>query len=413
MTSTDALLDTAADAARAANAAAATQMRAMYAFVAARRSDAVARGESPAGVEEVAQVAVEELAVELQASSLWVQHRLHVAETLASDLPLTGAAHGDGVLDDARVRAIASAAWRLRRPESLLELDARAPGYAAEHTLAQLRQWLRRLVARLEPDLVAERRKDAQARRGVWFSHDDDAMAMLNAYIPAADALLLERELTIAAKAVRGGDARTLEQVRADLLIDRLLGRTAAEPAGRGRFHIGVTVPLETLLGLSAEPGRSVDGRLSLDPELVRELAAVPGTLFSRVVTDPTGGVLDVTELGRFPTATLERALVLVDGTCVFPTCSAPAVSCDTDHEQPHPRGPTDGTNLWHLCRRHHRFKTRGRVTTFVGSDGQHRWRLPSRVLASRTHLRRAFTASSSLEARIAGLIDVEYVAAA
>jgi hypothetical protein len=30
----------------------------------------------------------------------------------------------------------------------------------------------------------------------------------------------------------------------------------------------------------------------------------------------------------------------------------------DLDHEIPHPRGPTAGSNLRALCRRHHRMKT-------------------------------------------------------
>jgi hypothetical protein len=144
-----------------------------------------------------------------------------------------------------------------------------------------------------------------------------------------------------------------------------------------------------------------------LPPDLIREIARQPGTLFSRIVTDPAGGVLDVTELGRFPSEALRRALELIDGVCAFPTCTAPAVNADKDHQVPHPRGPTTGANLWDLCRRHHRMKTRGVVDTDVGTHGRHLWRLPSnKVVLSRAHMHRANTALSRFEANLAGLVD-------
>ncbi|MGJ9412665.1 DUF222 domain-containing protein [Aeromicrobium sp. CF4.19] len=306
------------------------------------------------------------------------------------------AALREGRLCAYRVRLIAGAAWRLHEDTSVSSLDEHVVAYAETHTPTQLRQWLRRRILRLEPEHAARRRAEAREQRGIWFSHGDDAMAMMHALIPAAEALLLERELTIAAKLARTGragetDGRTLDQARADVLVDRLLGRDGMVPVGRGAFHIGVTVPADTLLGLGHEPGASVDGRLALDPALVRELATMTDTLFSRLVTDPLGGVLDTTELGRFPSARLERALVLIDGVCAFPTCNAPAASCDTDHVVPHSRGgPTTGRNLVHLCRRHHGFKTRGQLRTAFDAGGGHHWQLPDGPsMRSRTHLPR------------------------
>ncbi|MGH3456617.1 HNH endonuclease signature motif containing protein, partial [Aeromicrobium sp.] len=108
----------------------------------------------------------------------------------------------------------------------------------------------------------------------------------------------------------------------------------------------------------------------------------------SRIVTDPFGGVLDVTELGAFPTEALGRTLELIDGVCVFPTCNRSAVDADKDHKKPHPGGPTTGANLWSLCRRHHRMKTLGVVDTDVGTHGRHRWRMPNgRVVESHAHM--------------------------
>jgi hypothetical protein len=49
------------------------------------------------------------------------------------------------------------------------------------------------------------------------------------------------------------------------------------------------------------------------------------------------------------------------DGTCVFPYCTRPATSCDTDHCVPYDAGgPTCTCNIAPCCRAHHRAKTHG-----------------------------------------------------
>jgi hypothetical protein len=78
--------------------------------------------------------------------------------------------------------------------------------------------------------------------------------------------------------------------------------------------------------------------------------------------------LLDVTELGRFPSAKLRIAVQIKDGTCRFPTCSRPAQACDLDHQLPHPRGPTTGANLGALCRRHHQMKTAGILNPYTAT---------------------------------------------
>ena len=168
---------------------------------------------------------------------------------------------------------------------------------------------------------------------------------------------------------------------------------------GRGRFHVGITVSLATLLGLSNEPGVSSDGQHVLDPALLAELAAQDGTLFSRLLTDEHGGILDVTELGRFPTQPLRRALNLIDGTCDVPGCTRPAVACDVDHQIPYDpgqppgqqRGPTAAGNLHHRCPPHHGLKTRGALTVSHDKDGNARWHLPTRTIEAETAFTRAW----------------------
>ncbi|MGQ3248312.1 MAG: DUF222 domain-containing protein [Aeromicrobium sp.] len=398
MTPTDSILGLATDASRVLWRAEAAQAATVLAFVDGRRSDAVAAGRSAASAEDARQVAILEVAVELEVASGFVAHLVAATRTLTADLPTVWAAHSDGELDRAKARAIASARWRLHEVASVELLDESVLPYATTHTLSQLKGWLRRFVTRVEADDAARRRREATAQRNVTITAMDDGMSLLQAFIPTHDALLIERELSLAAKTSRAedpDDARRLSQARADVLTDRLLGRTADTP-GRGRFHVGITVSLATLLGLDDEPAVTGDGQHAIDPTLVRELATQPGTLFSRLLTDEAGGILDVTELGRFPTAPLRRALELVDGVCDIPTCDKPAEACDLDHQQPfdpdHPdRGPTTAGNLHPRCRPHHGLKTRGALPVDHDEDGTTRWHLPTRTATGRTAFTRAW----------------------
>jgi hypothetical protein len=332
------------------------------------------------------------------------------------DLPTVWAAHVRGEVDRAKAREIASTAWKLHAPQNLARLDETVLAYATTHTLGQLKGWLRRFLVRVEPDHAIERRQAAQADRTVTITALDDGMSLLQALIPTTDALLIERDLTLAAKASRTqtpDDDRTLAQARADALVDSLLrrdqttatsetdaGRAPVGTSGRGRFHVGITVSLATLLGVSSEPGVSSDGQHVLDPALLTELAAQDGTLFSRLLTDEHGGILDVTELGRFPTQPLRRALNLIDGTCDVPGCTRPATGCDVDHQIPYDpdpppgeqRGPTAAGNLHHRCPPHHGLKTRGALAVSHDQDGNAHWHLPTRILPAETAFTRAWT---------------------
>ena len=294
--------------------------------------------------------AADELSLVVKEPTRTVQCRLAESRRVRGRLPLTWEAFSAGRIDAHRTRLIASAVDKLTDNYSTIELDHWVVDYAAAHTASQLRAWLRRFVARNAPDTRAARTE--REKRSIWLSHQDDGMTFLSAYIPTPDAIRLDTELTRLAK-VEPTDGRTLEQKRADVFARGMLGDGSSAQA-----TIGVLVPVSSLAGLDNEPGASFDGEFALPARMVRELAAEPGTLFFRVFTDPLGRILDVTELGRFPSRSLRTAVDIRDGTCRFATCSRPATECDDDHQIPHPRGPTSGDNIRSLCRRHHRMKT-------------------------------------------------------
>ncbi len=121
---------------------------------------------------------------------------------------------------------------------------------------------------------------------------------------------------------------------------------------------VGVVVSVESLIGASDTPAELWDRNGMVPAEVARELAGEPQTLFFRLLTNPEGHLLDVTELRRFPSDKLGFAGRARSGSCVFPTCERPASLCDLDHHIPVPTGPTTAANLGPLCRPHHNART-------------------------------------------------------
>jgi hypothetical protein len=149
------------------------------------------------------------------------------------------------------------------------------------------------------------------------------------------------------------------------------------------QIRIGVIVPIASLLGLSHAPGELADRSGLIPGEVLRDQiseAIEPDSrdevLFTRLLTDDGGRLLDSTELGRFASARLAQAIKVRAGTCRFPTCNVPADRCDLDHHEPWPEGRTSAQNLDPLCRRHHRGKTFAWLAS-VPDDDAVEWTMP------------------------------------
>jgi hypothetical protein len=149
------------------------------------------------------------------------------------------------------------------------------------------------------------------------------------------------------------------------------------------QLRIGVVVPLSSLLGGSDAPGELADRSGLIPGEALRNQIAdslEPDSrdevLFTRLLTDDGGRLLDTTELGRFPSARLAKAIKVRAGACRFPTCNVSADRCDLDHHDPWPEGRTSAQNLDPLCRRHHRGKTFAWLAS-VREDEAVEWTMP------------------------------------
>jgi hypothetical protein len=139
---------------------------------------------------------------------------------------------------------------------------------------------------------------------------------------------------------------------------------------------INVTIPIESLAGLSEDPG-VINGFGVIPAEVARRLAAGDARWRHVLTCRSSGAVLDVGTLSYRPPAALDRHVRLRDGTCRFPGCAVPARECDLDHLIPFPRGSTSAENLHALCRRHHALKHDGGWQVSSGPDQSLTWTSP------------------------------------
>ena len=298
-------------------------------------------------------------AMGLSENQVW--SRLATADRMVEHAPTCWAAFTEGRIDAARVREISTGLDRLEREESWQRLDESVLAYATTHTTSELRAWIKRFVTRVEPDEALERAEKAREQRYVALHHLEDGMSWLSAYLLSHQAAAVMKRLDRAARVpVDEDDQRTLPQRTADLYVSWLThGETTAEPTVGG--DVAVMIEADVLTGLIDGHAESSDGEWTVPASWILDDIDPDDTFWHRIITDPIGGdVLAHDYIGRFAPETLAKAIRFRDGVCRAPGCRVPAERCDLDHREPWPTGPTNGSNMWALCRRHHSMKGHG-----------------------------------------------------
>ena len=358
---------------------------------------------------------------------------MNTALQLSRRLPATFDALAAGRLDWPKVQAITETTATLPEATATRVEQAVLPDASTQNVPA-LRRALAAAVGAppacggiaADPAAAAERAKQAWTGRRVVFSPAQDGMCELWALLPAEGTIRAKTGLDILARAARTpGDARTADQRRADTLIDLLATATRTPCSGPGnpdpahvtdagsadpapspdaadaaRARVGgavgapgsagracmpvtpvrrppevlVTVSLDTLLGLTEDPGH-LAGYGPVVADLAREVAA-RGTWRCAVIDGTHGTLLG---LGRAtytpdyrPGQPLADHIAARDRTCTFPGCHQPAHRCDNDHRTPHPDGPTCECNLAALCRHHHRLKHQAGFHVHASTEPTH-----------------------------------------
>ena len=193
-----------------------------------------------AGRAELASEAVAmEVAALARVSPRTGEIRIHQADTLVERLPRTLEALEDGRISFSHVRVVLEQT-ELCDPGTARAVDAELWSRPArERTPAQLRDLVRRIVTRLDPDLLRRRPEQARKNRELrYWSDDHGATGVLQLRLPADEARGVWAVIDAVARGAGDppdGEKRDLGQKRADSTRDLVLdGATARDSGGVG-----------------------------------------------------------------------------------------------------------------------------------------------------------------------------------
>jgi hypothetical protein len=353
--------------------------------------DAAERGDSDLPIRSHEEFVPDEISVLLSCTKASAALRYGTAWQAERHIPIAQAWQG-GSIDARKVSVIAEQLQTLGAADAQT-LAIAAARYAADRTPTQTREWLRRRVLAIDPDTAESRRRAAMANRRIVISPAADGMSELWALLPSVDARRIQLALTRLAREIGADDPRTMDQRRADIAADLLLGQ--ASPT---TVDVQLIVPLTTLEGASDQPAwvpglgpitaqeaRGLLGRVGSGAPTDRQPSVRPSVVSRAnllVVEPSTGTLTDLVETGYRPSLALDRAVRARDVTCRFPGCrraaSGRASGTDLDHTVAWPDGPTAATNLAVLCRRHHRLKHSGEWDVALHPDGSMTWTTPT-----------------------------------
>jgi len=280
---------------------------------------------------------------------------LRLARLLRRELTCLGAALRAGRITEFTASLVATETGCLGSEDRMI-VDATLAGGPARIEAMGVREAAgaaRKLVAELDAEAVHERRRRAEADRGVSMRPSPDTMARLSALLPVKDGVSVWAALKAAADhATAAGDPRTRGQVMADTLVERVTGRSSA--ADGARVDLNLVMTDRALLSGHDEPAH-LDGYWPVPADLARELVAqalgaADRVWLRRLYTHPATGELTRTDSRqRLFRANLARLIRLRDQTCRTPWCDAPIRQ--SDHARGHDdAGPTDQRNGQGLC---------------------------------------------------------------
>lgn len=293
----------------------------------------------------------------------WASNRLAFASRVVEVLPASLAALEAGTIDLYKVESLSDLTRGLAT-EQAREAESLVLRKAPEQTGVAMRRYARRMIARVDPEGARARAAVRKSHRRATLVPEDDDMATVSVYVQADKAVAVkDRVDRLARNAKAPGDSRTLDQRRADVVCDLLLGKQSSV-----RAHIYVTVPLTTLMCLDDRPGE-LTGYGPITAHLTRGVSGA--ATWQRLLTDPkTGALLDVGQQVHQSPGEMRRFVELRDQTCCVPGCVQPAERCTVDHTDPSAEGPMSPDACGLECFRHHRMKLRPDWTLVQGEPG-------------------------------------------
>jgi len=368
--------------------------------------------------------------------------KVETAAILASRLPLTLAAMSAGDLDWWRATIIATELSEASGA-SCAAVEALIHPAVLEEAPGAVTKRVRRVLARIDADALRVKAAKERLDRFVhaYPSHVPGLTSWV-ASLPAAESAACWAAIDELAHQMRGDDpTRTLEQCRADALVDLMLtnvsvtttvtlmipvqtatvdepqdcmeqdlivrgGREGASPAdvdgdrsavdegAGGAFgypnplantdDFGQPVPdpnpmIEPTWTQICAMGYEIPGIGVIGGDIVASILAKFDTHIARVLLDERTGVVIETSINTYlPNRAMRRFIQQRDGHCRFPGCARGAKRCEADHVIPYSRGgPTAISNLVSLCKHHHRVKHEAGWTLTMTRDGDCTWTDP------------------------------------
>lgn len=320
----------------------------------------------------------EMLAPELRMSPREVEARIRAAVDVTTRMPRVLEAMRSGRMDGYAARRVLrttaplSDAHAGRVDDLLAEKLADAP--ASSWQPANLARHAARLVSRVDPGGQATRARAAHQERKLRLDHGEHAQSRVSVGLRCDVAsACYARVDALARRLCRGGEERTLEQLRADVAADLLLGRAPGVAVPEAAAQVYLHLPIDAALSIS-DTGCELDGYGPIPAPIAREIMTGTKSVWRAVLCDPgTGDPVDLGRNRRRPTATMRELVRVRDRECVVPWCHRPARHCDLDHEHEwvRDRGVTSVSNTGPRCRRHHRMKnTPGWTTRYDPGHG-------------------------------------------
>ncbi len=309
-------------------------------------------------LDEAAIAGSAEIAAALRITRHRADGEVSLALELERRLPRVWHALREGLVDVHRARALVDETLHLplaAAREAIEQIIHDAPLL----TTGQLRAKVRKLCIQADPDDAVARYRRATEDRRVTAEANTDGTASLHAINlpPHRLAAAKNRINKLALDLKRIGDGRSMDQLRADVLLDLLEGH--GKTVSRGTFHM--TTDLASLTRLKNTPG-DLAGFGPVVADIARQAAEqLRDSEWQWTVTDPDSGMpLAGGTTRRRPSAAQRRYVHARYPTCIHPGCRMPAMDSDLDHRIPWVQDRRTQTgNLYPLCRHHHTLKTR------------------------------------------------------
>ena len=378
--------------------------------VAAVQLEAVARLHRAQTREDLAAGVPEDMAGECTASMVGLARResphrgaqtLSLSQALADDLGCTLERMLAGRATEYQARLVQTHVSHLD-PARRQVVDATIAPRLEELSPRRVTNAVKAEAYRVDPEGSVRRAALAHRDRKVGLQPKPDTMTLLTAYLPATQGVAVWAGLDREARSRRAtGDERSLDQLRSDILVERLTGQATAQavplevqlvvPAGtafgdaavRGALRDG---PVDEGVGRAvsggpadrAGPARGVPPALTNDnePAFLTGYGPLPAPLARRMIRDaaratlrrlfldPLSGTVVGRESRRRVFSQGDRKLLVArDRFCRTPWCDAPIR--EADHVEPWSQGgPTSLENGQGLCTRCNQVKNHPRWTT-------------------------------------------------